>query len=72
MSWDENMNMTDAKNVDLRDDMIKPVEPKRNAIIIDFEASGKKIITIECLNDELYEDMKKQALLIGKDLHSTL
>lgn len=61
--------ITEAKNCDLRNNVIKKIEPKRNAIIIDFVKSGEsviRIITIECLDESLYQDMLDHASTINK------
>lgn len=60
----------EAVNVELHNNVIKPIEPKRNAVIVDFveslnddgEVRISTIVTIECMGEHLCEVMKDYAL----------
>lgn len=66
---------TEAVNVEIHNQVIKTVVPKRNAVIIDFittkDDSGREVVstitTIECLDDDLYEEMKEYAIKINRN-----
>ncbi len=65
---------SEAVNVELHNHVIKPIEPKRNAVIVDFielplkeGVQIKTVVTIECMDDRLYEQMKDYALNLIHD-----
>lgn len=67
----------EAVNVELHNNVIKPINPTRNAVIIDFietdgvdgEKTVKTIITIECKDESLYEEMKIYAQYMASRMH---
>ncbi len=73
LSTDHKGMTNEAVNVELHGNGIKTVNPARNAVIVDFvefeDEEGNKftnrITTIECLNDNLYEEMKEYALKLN-------
>lgn len=70
ISRDFNGMTQEAVNVEMHNNVIKPIDPARNAVIVDFietpneegEMVTGTIITIECKDDHLYEEMKEYAL----------
>jgi len=73
---DSNGVTTDAVNVELHNNVIKPVEAKRNAIIINYiekenddgEKTYDTVITIECRDEQFYERMRTKALSIRRTI----
>lgn len=66
----------EAVNVELHNNVMKTVDPKRNAIIIDYievenednEMVVDTIITIECKDDKFYDRMKVKASSLARSM----
>jgi hypothetical protein len=66
----------EAVNVEIHNNVIKPIEPKRNAVIVDFIESKDEdggvalstVVTVECKDNYLYETMKDYALTLARGI----